>query len=63
MRQTYRHLFKQMGLGLERSRYKGRGANALALGAEEGRGKLRKAGSRRKQSMIPGYPNEGTHIR
>ena len=37
--------------------------NALALGAEEGRGKLRKAGRRRKQSMIPGYPNEGTHIR
>jgi hypothetical protein len=47
----------------KRSRYKGRGANALALGAEEGRGKLRNAARRRKQSMIRRYPNEETHIR
>jgi adenosylmethionine-8-amino-7-oxononanoate aminotransferase len=31
--------------------------------AVEGRGKRRNAGSRRKQSTIPGSPNEGTHIR
>ena len=35
----------------------GRGADALALGAEERRGKLRKATGSCKQAKIRGYPN------
>ena len=45
----------------KRSSYKGRRANALALGAEEGRGKLRKAVGNRKQIMIHRYPNGAIH--
>jgi len=44
-------------------RNKGRTVNALALGADEGRGKLRNAAGRRKQLLIRRCPNEGTHIR
>ena len=39
------------------SSYKERKGNALALGAEEGRSKLRKATGSRKQALIRGYPN------
>ena len=35
--------------------------NALALEAEEGRGKLRNASGSCKQALIRRYPNEGTH--
>ena len=35
-------------------------ADALALGAEEGRDKLRKAAGRSKYPLIRRYPNEGT---
>ena len=35
--------------------------NALALEAEEGRGKLRNASGSCKQTLIRRYPNEGTH--
>jgi hypothetical protein len=35
--------------------------DALAPGADEGRGKLRKASGSRKQALIRGYPNGGTH--
>ena len=45
----------------KRSSYKGRRANALALGAEEGRGKLRKAVGSRKQTKIHRYPNGAIH--
>ena len=38
-------------------------ADAWALGAEEGRDKLRKAAGRSKYPMIRGYPNGETHIR
>ena len=38
-------------------------ADALALGAEEGRDKLRKAAGRSKYPLIRRYPNEGTHLR
>ncbi len=38
-------------------------ADALALGAEEGRDKLRKAAGRSKYPIIRRYPNEGTHLR
>ena len=41
---------------------KGRGADALALGAEERRDKLRKAAGRSKYPMIRGYLNGGTHM-
>ena len=34
--------------------------DALALRGEEGRGKLRKASGRRKQSLIRRYPNGAT---
>ena len=37
-------------------------ADALALGADEGRDKLRKAAGRSKYPMIRRYPNEGTHL-
>ena len=46
-----------------RSSYKEHRADALALGADEGRGKLRKATVSRKQALIRGYPNGGTHLR
>ena len=39
------------------SSYKERKGNALALGAEEGRVKLRKATGSRKKASIRGYPN------
>ena len=45
----------------KRSSYKGRRANALALGADEGRGKLRKAVGSRKQTLIHRYPNGAIH--
>ena len=37
-------------------------ADALALGADEGRDKLRKAVGRSKYPMNHRYPNEGTHL-
>jgi len=46
-----------------RSSYKERRVNALAPGAEEGRGKLRKAAVRRKQPSTRRYPNGETHLR
>ena len=36
--------------------------DALALGGDEGRGKLRKASGRCKQPLIRRYPNEATHL-
>ena len=39
------------------SSYKERKGNALALGAEEGRDKLRKAMGSRKWALIHRYPN------
>ena len=36
--------------------------NALALEAEEGRGKQRNASGSSKYAMIRRYPNEGTHL-
>ena len=44
------------------SSYKGRRANALALGAEEGRGKLRKATGIGKHDVIRRYPNGAIHM-
>ena len=44
----------------ERSSYKGLTEDALVYGAEEGRGKLRKAAGRSKHLAIRRYPNEGT---
>ena len=41
---------------------KGRGADALALGADERRDKLRKAAGRSKYPMSRGYLNGGTHM-
>ena len=37
-------------------------ADALALGAEEGRDKLRKAAGRSKYPLIRRYPNGGTRL-
>ena len=37
-------------------------ADALALGAEEGRDKLRKAAVRSKYPKTRRYPNGGTHL-
>ena len=45
----------------EWSSYKGRRANALASGAEERRGKLRKATGSRKQASIRRYLNGAIH--
>ena len=36
--------------------------DALALAADEGRGKLRKASGRSKHPLIRGFPNETTHL-
>ena len=44
----------------KRSSYKGRKVNALALGADERRGKLRKALGRSKHPLIQGFLNEET---
>ena len=44
-----------------RSSYEEHKEDALALGAEEGRDKLRKAVVRSKYPAIHRYPNEGTH--
>lgn len=41
---------------------KERREDALALRAEEGRDKLRKALGRSKYPLIQRYPNEGTHL-
>ena len=40
----------------------GHKVNALALGAEEGRDKLRKAAERSKYPLTRRYPNGGTHL-
>ncbi len=45
---------------VERSSYEGLTEDALAYGAEEGRGKLRKAAERSKHPGTRRYPNEGT---
>jgi len=37
--------------------------DGLALGTEEGRGKLRKAWVRCKQPATPGFPNETLNLR
>ena len=44
----------------EKSSYEEHREDALAPYADEGRGKLRKAASSRKQASIRGYPNGGT---
>ena len=47
---------------IKRSSYKEHRVNALALGAEEGRSKLRKAMVSRKQALTHGFPNGETHL-
>ena len=46
----------------KRSSEEGHKVNALALGAEEGRDKLRKAAGSCEQALNRRYPNEGTHM-
>ena len=48
---------------ITRSSYEEHRVNALALGAEEGRSKLRKAMVSRKQASTHGCPNGETHLR
>ena len=43
--------------------YKEHRVDALALRADEGRDKLRKATGRSKYPLSRGYPNGGTHLR
>ena len=45
-----------------RSSCKGRKGNALALGADEGRDKLRKAAVRSTYPLTRRSPNGGTHL-
>ena len=52
MRETSKQVIKQ----------KGRRADALALTAEEGRDKLRKASGRSKYPSIRGFPNGATRM-
>ena len=47
----------------KRSSKKEHKGNALALGAEEGRDKLRKVTGRSKYPLIRECPNGGTHMR
>ena len=49
-------------LVMARSSDKEHQVDALALGAEEGRDKLRKAAGRSKYPTIRRYPNEGTQL-
>ena len=49
----------QEGKGLSKKEH---GADALALGADERRDKLRKAAGRSKYPMIRGYLNGETHM-
>ena len=51
------------GQFLQKVKRQGRGADAPAPGAEEGRDKLRKAWGSRKWAVIPGYPNGETRMR
>ena len=51
---------KEIKRRVERSSYEGLTEDALVYGAEEGRGKLRKAAGRSKHPLIRRYPNEGT---
>ena len=53
---------RRKGADCKRSSEKGRGADAPAPGAEEGRDKLRKARGSRKWAVIPGYPNGETRM-
>jgi hypothetical protein len=46
----------------KRSSEEGHKVNALALGAEEGRDKLRKAAGRSKYPIIRRYPNGGIRL-
>ena len=46
----------------ERLSYKEHRVDALALRADEGRDKLRKATGRSKYPLSRGYPNGGTHL-
>ena len=46
--------------GKDRSRYKGRMVDALALEGEEGRGQRRNATGSCKRAWIRGYPNGET---
>jgi hypothetical protein len=48
-------------LNLKRLSYKGRTVDALALGADEGRGERRYASGSCKHALIRGFPNGGTH--
>ena len=52
---------KKQGRSKVRSRKEEQRENALAPGADEGRGKLRKATGSRKQALIRGCPNGETH--
>ena len=49
-------------LAMARSSDKEHQVDALALGAEEGRDKLRKAAGRSKYPLIRRYPNGGTRL-
>ena len=51
---------KEIKRRVERSSYEGLMEDALVYGAEEGRGKLRKAAGRSKHLTNRRYPNEGT---
>ena len=48
---------------MDKESKEGRMADALALGGDEGRDKLRKATGRSKYPLSRGYPNGGTHLR
>ena len=72
MHETYRQI-RDLGLGLQvhtqalcvvftRSSEEEHKADALALGAEEGRDKLRKAAVRSKYPLTRRCPNGGTHL-
>ena len=47
---------------MDKESKEGRMADALALGGDEGRDKLRKATGRSKYPLSRGYPNGGTHL-
>ncbi len=54
------YLSRTVGRGREWSSYEERTVDASVPGADEGRGKLRKASGSRKQALIRGCPNGET---
>ena len=57
---TLAHVYPRVHVDQSEESKQGQTVDALALGGDEGRDKLRKARGRRKWPLIPGCPNGAT---